>query len=120
MKKLFFAFALCLVCFFCTDSKAQSVAYYPGSFQVQVIDTAGREVCFIKYDSTAKEIILRGDIKIGLAYMAEVNLSVFELQAAAAKVAEQITPTGTVKNRSLLTSAMSYYLSIKKKWGWPQ
>ncbi len=104
---LIILFPLCL--------KAQS--YYPINLEIQKIDSNGREMYYLKYDTLTKTTTIRGDFAAAVKDIGEMNRAQADLVAAGRLVLAQLNPSGTVKNRAALTEAILNYNRVKLKYG---
>lgn len=114
MNKLILILTLCVLTKFVNS---QPVTYYPGHLQLQKFDSSGREVFFLSYDTASKTTTIRGDFKQAIAYIGEYNKMNADLVLTGARIAAQITNTGTVRNRAALTQAIFEYNQVKLKYG---
>lgn len=110
-------FLLILVITLCSQFVNAQVSYYPINLQIQKIDTAGKEIYFVKYDTATGTTIIRGDFKEAVKDIGELNRAQADLVAASRLVMAQLYSNGTVKNRTQLTAAIAEYNRVKLKYG---
>lgn len=95
----------------------QAQSYYPINLEIQKVDTLGRELYFVKYDTVTKITTIRGDFAAAVKDIGEMNRAQADLVAAGRAVLTQLTNTGTVRSRALLTEAILNYNRVKAKYG---
>lgn len=95
----------------------QAQSYYPINLEIQKIDSNGREMYYLKYDTLTKTTTIRGDFAAAVKDIGEMNRAQGDLVAAGRLVLAQLTNTGTVRSRALLTEAILNYNRVKQRYG---
>lgn len=83
--------------------------------ELRQLDSLSREVYYLRADSSG--VVIRGDYKLAVQGLIEFTRQENELLMAARLVTAQITNSGMVRSRVLLTKAITDYNSVKLKYG---
>lgn len=95
----------------------QAQSYYPINLEIQKVDSTGKELYYLKYDTLTKVTTIRGDFAAAVKDIGEMNRAQADMVAAGRLVLAQLTNTGTVRSRALLTEAILNYNRVKAKYG---
>ena len=95
----------------------QAQSYYPINLEIQKVDSTGKELYYLKYDTLTKTTTIRGDFAAAVKDIGEMNRAQADLVAAGRAVLAQLTNTGTVRSRALLTEAILNYNRVKARYG---
>lgn len=115
MKKIFTLLLICIA--FSSKGQTGGALYFPMEMKIQKVDTLGREIYFVQYDTATKTVTIRGDFAEAVKAIAENNQRDWDLIFAARLVMAQLTNTGTVRNRTLLTQAINQFNQVKLRYG---